>query len=55
MDADMLRKGLDDAQFTLASTRFLPSYYGAKAAPQPPSRRRGRLRRRNDCGLEAMA
>ena len=27
--ADMLRKGLDDAFFTAAGTRFLPSYYGA--------------------------
>lgn len=54
MGTDMLRKGLDDPLFTIASTRFLPPYYSAKAAPQLPGRHRGRVGRRNGYSLEAM-
>jgi len=55
MGADMLRKGLDDALFAVASTCLLPSYYSVEAVPQLPGRCRGWVRRRNDGGLEAMA
>jgi hypothetical protein len=55
MDANMLTKGLDDTLFSAADTRFFPSYYGVKAVPQLPSKCNGMLKRRNGCGLEAMA
>ena len=55
MGADILTKGLDDTFFSIANTRFFPSYYGVKAVPQPTSKCKGVVRRRNDCGLKAMA
>jgi hypothetical protein len=55
MGADMLTKGLDDTFFSIASTRFFPSYYGVKAVPQLTSKCKGVVRRRNGRGLEAMA
>ncbi len=51
----MLTKGLDDTFFSVANTRFFPSYYGVKAVPQLPSKCRGVVRRRNGRGLEEVA
>ena len=55
MSADMLTKELDNTFFSIANTRFFPSYYGLKAVPQLTSKCRGVVRRRNGRGLEAMA
>lgn len=55
MGADMPTKGLDDTFFSIANTRFLPSYYGFKAVPQLTSKCKGVVRRRNERGLKAMA
>jgi hypothetical protein len=51
----MLMKGLDDILFTVATTRFVPSYYGAKAVPQLPRKCKGSVRRRHGRRLEAVA
>jgi hypothetical protein len=55
MGANILTKGLDDTFFSIDNTRFFPSCYGVKAVPQLTSKCKGVVRRRNGCGLEAMA
>lgn len=55
MRADVLTKGLDDTLFSIANTRFFPSYYSLKAIPQLIRKCKGVVRRRNGRSLEAMA
>ena len=51
----MFMKGLDDILLSVANSRFVPSYYGAKAVPQLPRTRKGLVRRGHGRGLEAVA